>query len=172
MGPPAMALALVVALAAAGLAWHECMLLVTAALAAQRLELLRMERAGPLDAWRIGARCLLAGSAGLFGSVVLAVVLLAAAAGWWRPSHDQPVLTVGLIATVGAVITAMQMRVDRVFAEGGLWLLSVLGATTGILVATGGGSAWTCLVSGAGVVYLAWTSWQLATAGASFLRTD
>ncbi|OGA99971.1 MAG: hypothetical protein A3E25_13135 [Burkholderiales bacterium RIFCSPHIGHO2_12_FULL_69_20] len=66
----------------------------------------------------------------------------------------------------------MQLRVDRFFAEGGLWLLSVLGATTGILVATGGDSAWTCLVSGAGVAYLAWTSWHLATAGASFLRTD
>ncbi len=172
MGPPAMALAFVAALAAAGLAWQECLLLVTAALAAQRLELLRMERAAPLDAWRIGARCLLAGSAGLFGSVVLTVVLLAAAAGWWQPKHDHPVLTVGLIAGAGAAITAMQMRVDRVFAEGGLWLLSVLGATTGILVATGGGSAWTCLVSGAGVACVAWTSWQLATAGAAFLRTE
>lgn len=172
MGPPAMSLALVVALAAAGLAWHECLLLVTAALAAQRLELLRMDRAAPLDAWRIGARCLLAGSAGLLGSVVLAVVLLAAAAGWWQPSHDHPVLTVGLTAGVGAVITAMQLRVNRFFAEGGFWLMSVLGATTGILVAAGGGSAWTCLVSGAGVAYLAWTSWRLATAGASFLRTD
>jgi len=88
------------------------------------------------------------------------------------PSHDHPVLTVGLIAGVGAVITAMQIRAHRLFAEGGFWLLSVLGATTGILVATGGGSAWTCLVSGAGVAYLAWTSWKLATAGASFLRTD
>ena len=100
---------LVVALAAAGLAWHECLLLVTAALAAQRLELLRMERAAPLDTWRVGARCLVAGSAGLFGSVVIAMILLAAAAGWWQPSHDHPVLTVGLIAGVGAVITAMQI---------------------------------------------------------------
>ena len=172
MGPAVMAPALVVALAAAGLAWHECLLLVTAALAAQRLELLRMERAAPLDTWRVGARCLVAGSAGLFGSVVIAMILLAAAAGWWQPSHDHPVLTVGLIAGVGAVITAMQIRAHRLFAEGGFWLLSVLGATTGILVATGGGSAWTCLVSGAGVAYLAWTSWKLATAGASFLRTD
>lgn len=172
MGPAVMAPVLVVALAAAGLAWHECLLLVTAALAAQRLELLRMERAAPLDTWRVGARCLVAGSAGLFGSVVIAMILLAATAGWWQPSHDHPILTVGLIAGVGAVITAMQIRAHRLFAEGGFWLLSVLGATTGILVATGGGSAWTCLVSGAGVAYLAWTSWKLATAGASFLRTD
>ncbi|MCU0942378.1 MAG: hypothetical protein MUE35_07510 [Hydrogenophaga sp.] len=106
------------------------------------------------------------------GSVGLAVVLLAAAAGWWQPSHRNPALTAGLIAAVGAVITAMQMRADRRLAEGGLWLLLVLGATTGMLVAMGGGRTWTCLVSGAGVAYLAWSSWQLANAGASFLRTD
>ena len=167
-----MGMALVVALAAAGLAWHECLLLVSAALAAQRLELLRMQRAAPLDTWCLGTRCLVAGSAGLFGALVLAAMLFAAAAGWWQPNHDHPVLTVGLIAGVGAAITAMQIRVDQLFAEGGLWLLSVLGATTGMLVATGSGSAWICLVSGAGVAYLAWTSWQLTTAGASFLRTD
>ena len=172
MGPPAITLALVVAPAAAALAWHECLLLVTAALAAQRLQLLRLERAAPLDAWRIGARYLLAGSAGLFGSVALAVVLLAVGAGWWQASHDHPVLTVGLIAGVGAVITAIQFRVDRFWAEGGLWLLLALGATTGIFMAMDGDSVLTCLVSGAGVAYLARTSWQLAITGASFLRTN
>lgn len=172
MGPPAIALALIVTLATAGLAWHECLLLVTAALGAQRLELARMDRAAPLDAWRIGTRCLVAGGAGLVGSTVLALVLLAAAAGWWHPSHDHPVLTVGLIAGVGVLITAMQVRAGRPFAEGGLWLLMVIGATTGFQAVTGGGSEWICLVSGAGVAYMALTSWWLATAGASLLRAD
>lgn len=171
MGLP-MGIALVFALAAAGLVWHECLLLVTAVLAAQRLELWRMQRAAPLDAWRIGARCLVTGSVGLLGSAVLGLVLLASAVGWWQPSHDRPMLTVGLIAGVGVIISAVQHGITRIFAETGIWTLSVLGATVGAFAATADASAWTCVVSGAGVAYLAWTSWQLAASGASFLRAD
>lgn len=172
MGSPVIGLALVVTLAAAGLAWHECLLWVTAALAAQRLALWRMDRAAPLEAWRLGIRCLVAGSTALLGSVVLAAGLLAAAAGWWQPSHDHPMLTIALIAGVGAALTAVQPRVDRLVAEAGFWVLSVFGATTSLLAASGGGSAWTCVVAGAGVAYLAWTGWRIAGGGASFLRTD
>lgn len=167
-----MRLSLVAVLAAAGLAWHECLLLVTAAVAAQRLELWRIDRAASPDAWRIGARCLVTGGAGLVATVALGAMLLAAAAGWWQPSHDHPLLTVGLIAGVGAAITGAQTSVDRFFDEAGLWMLSVLAATTGLLAAASGGSVWTCVVSGAGVAYLAWTSWHLAAGGSSILRSD
>ena len=167
-----MRLFLVVALAAAGLAWHECLLLVTAALAAQRLELWRIERLAPIDAWRIGVRCIVAGGNGLLGSVVLGAALLASAAGWWEPSHDHPMLTVGLIAVAGAFITAMQSSIDRFFAEAARWFLAVLVAAAGLLAAASGAGAWACAASGAGVAFMAWTSWRLASDGTSLLRWD
>ena len=165
-----MGLALVIVLAAAGLAWHECLLLVTAALAAQRLDLLRMKRTVPLDAWRFGTHCLVSGSAGLLASAALGMVLLASAVDWWQPSHNQPLLTVGMIAGVGVILSTRQHGTMQVFAEAGLWTLLVLGAMAGIVAAAAGASTWTCVISGAGVAYLAGTSWQLAVGGASLLR--
>ena len=167
-----MRLFLVVALAAAGLAWHECLLLVTAALAAQRIELWRIGRAARLDAWRIGVRCIVAGANGLLGSVVLGAALLASAAGWWEPRHDQPMLTLGLIAVAGAMITAMQSSIDRCFAEAARWFLSILVAAAGLLAAASGDSGWACVASGASVAFMAWTSWRLASDGATLLRWD
>lgn len=102
----------------------------------------------------------------------LAGVLLASAVSWWQPSHDRPMLTVGLIAGVGVIISAVQHGITRIFAETGIWTLSVLGATVGAFAATADAGAWTCRVSGAGVAYLAWASWQLAASGASFLPAD
>ena len=100
------------------------------------------------------------------------VLLLASVAGWWEPSHDQPMLTVGLIAVTGAIITGMQSSVDRVFAEAARWLLSVLIATAGLLAAARGADVWVCVASGGGVAFMVWTSWRLASDGTSLLRPD
>lgn len=166
---PAAGLAVVIALAAAGLAWQECLLLVTAAFAAQRLELWRLQRA-PLDAWRFGARCLVAGGAGLLGAAALGVVLVASPADWWQPNHNPPLRTLGMIAGAGVFVSALQRGIKPCVAEAGLWTLSVLGASLGTFAAAAGHCTLHCWISGAGAVQLGWASWQTAVAGASALR--
>lgn len=167
-----MGLALVVVLAAAGLAWQECLLLVAALMAALRLEQWQLGRAAPGDAWRVGARCLVAGGAGLLGAAVLGTVLLVSAALGWQPSHDHPRLAVAMIVAAGVIITTLQSSASRAVVEATLWLIATLVAMVSLLAEVSSASAWACAASGAGIAFVAWKSWQLATDGAAFLRFD
>lgn len=168
----AVGLALVVVLAAAGLAWQECLLLVAASIAALRLELWQLGRAAPSDAWRVGARCLVAGGAGLLGAAALGTLLLASTALGWQPSHEHSGLAISMILAAGVVVTALQSSASRAVAEATLWLIVVLVAAASLAAEVSSGGAWACAASGAGVAFLAWTSWRLASDGASFLRFD
>lgn len=172
MTAPAVGFVLVVALAAAGLAWQECVLLVAALMTALRLALWWLGRDAPSDAWRLGARCLLAGSAGLLGAVVLGTLLLTSAALGWQPSHDHPGLAAAMIVGVGIIITALQASVLRAATEAALWLTAALVAAASLQVTVSGDGAWACAASGAGIAFVAWSSWRLASDGAAFLRFD
>ena len=57
----ALSVGIVATLSAAGLAWHECVLLAAGAAVGHRLFLWRMDDGAPWDAWRAGVRCLFAG---------------------------------------------------------------------------------------------------------------
>lgn len=160
---------LVTALVAAGLAWHACVLLAAAAVAAHRAFLWRMDLAGPSDRWRAGMRCLVAGVVGLAATLLLGVALaIAAVAGWpMEPGVRPPAL--GLLLVAAGVLWAVQIGARRRLDELCVWgaavalaLLSMAGSRPGELLDS-------CLVSAAMLGYLGWASWSLAgpAAGAS-----
>lgn len=84
----ALSVGVVATLSAAGMAWHECVLLAAAAAVGHRLFLWRMDDGAPWDAWRAGVRCLFAGLLGLLAAVALFAVIAAGLAGYWEMGHQ------------------------------------------------------------------------------------
>lgn len=157
-------------LLAFGATGRECLLLAGSLIAAHRFWLCHMERAVPLDAWRVGVHCIGAGCAGLAASATLGVVLLAALLGWWQPSHDLPNVTLGLIVGVGAVLSALQPTAYRAISEAVFWFVVTLVVAGGLWLSLAGHNAETCAVSLAVVAWAAYKSWKLASDGSSFLQ--
>ena len=94
----ALSVGVVATLSAAGLAWHECVLLAAAAAMGHRLFLWRMDDGAPWDAWRAGVRCLFAGLLGLLAAVALLAVIAAGLAGYWQMEHHHARATLALVA--------------------------------------------------------------------------
>ena len=57
-----------VGLAAAGIAWHDCLLVAASAVAVQRLFIARMDHGAP-EEWRAALRCIEAGLIGLLSAL-------------------------------------------------------------------------------------------------------
>ena len=156
-------------LVAGGLLWQECLLLAGAVLAAQRLVLWQGRRDLAREPWRVGLRCLLAGSFGLVGAVGLGVAFgVALAAGWW-PAHLAPGPTVLLMAGTAALLCGVQAQARQCVAEAALWLPWLLAAAAALSAPPDQRAQWACAVSGVGLLILLGTSWRLARGGAAWL---
>lgn len=154
-------------LATLGLAWHECVLLANAALAACRIELWALRREAAVDLWRLGLRCLLAGSIGLLAVATLGVLcLFAAIAAWCRATEPS---TLVLVALSGALLCGLQSSARRVLLEGAPWLLLLVGAAIVATRVAGSELPWTCLVAESTMVYVGSVCWSLARDGTAML---
>lgn len=154
-------------LATLGLAWHECVLLASAALAACRIELWKLRREAAVDLWRLGLRCLLAGSIGLLAVATLGVLcLFAAMVAWCRATEPW---TLVLVALSAALPCGMQSSVRRVLLEGASWLLLLVGTAIVARAAAGTDLGWACLAAGATLAYVAAVCWWLAREGTAML---
>lgn len=156
------------ALLVAGVAWHECLLLASAAVAGHRVSLWRIREAEPVDGWRLGTDCLFTGAAGLLAVAALAAGLLLAVAGVWMPDHANSASVPTMAATAGTALAAIHSDWRRMSGEVAVWCLVV----TAAVVADQGtavGRDWVpCIVSGALLLYVAQSSWALAREGSAF----
>jgi hypothetical protein len=162
-----LSLILVVAITTAGLAWHECVLLAAAAVAAYRLFLWRMDVASPMDAWRAGLRCLVAGLLGMTSALALVALVVSGFAGLWGMSHEHATSSLAVMAVAGVLICAVQLNNTRRWSEALLWTLFVVGAAAGFRGSAAGYLLLPCLFVAAVTVWLAWASWGLARDSAS-----
>ncbi|MBI5716326.1 MAG: hypothetical protein HZC37_01410 [Burkholderiales bacterium] len=155
-------LVLVTTIAAAGLAWRECVLLAAAAVAAYRLFLWRMDVAAPMDGWRAALRCLVAGLFGMVAALTLGAAVASGVAGLWSMSHEHTTLSLTVMVAAGGLITAVQLDNARRWSEALLWTLLVFGAAAGFRGAEAGYLLLPCLIVAAVTVWLARASWALA----------
>ena len=170
IGAPAAWLAslvLVTAIAAAGFAWHECVLLAAAAVAAYRLFLWRMDVAAPMEGWRAALRCLVAGLLGMVSALALVMVIASGFAGLWSMSHQHATSSLAVMAVAGVLISAVQLNNARRWSEALLWTLLVFGAAAGFRGADAGYLLLPCLFVAAVTAWLARASWGLARDSAS-----
>ena len=160
---PARALSggIVVALSAAGLAWHECVLLAAAAAAAHRLFLWRMDDGAPWEAWRAGVRCLFAGLFGLLAAVALLAIIAAGLAGYWQTEHHHARATLALIAAAAALLVLVQVDWHARWGETRFWAF-VAGGIAVTFAALRPDLEWLPCVASAGIgTWLAFASWQM-----------
>lgn len=165
IGTPAawlVSLVLVTAITAAGFAWHECVLLAAAAVAAYRLFLWRMDVASPMDGWRAGLRCLVAGLLGMTSALALVALVMSGFAGLWSMSHQHAASSLAVMAAAGLLISAVQLDNARRRSEALLWTLFVVGAAAGFRGADAGYLLLPCLFVALVMAWLARASWILA----------
>jgi hypothetical protein len=154
--------ALVVGLAATGLAWHECLLLAAAAFAAHRLFLWRLRAQPPMETWRVGVRCVFAGLGGLLAGSVLVVVLAAAGGGFFEPSHARGNVALELMVVTGLLMTAIQPGGTQRLREATAWGMLVAGSVLALAAAAAGHVLVPCALVAAVALYLGWHGWSLA----------
>ena len=169
----ALSVGVVATLSAAGLAWHECVLLAAAAAVGHRLFLWRMDDGAPWDAWRAGVRCLFAGLLGLLAAVALLAVIAAGLAGYWQMEHHHARATLALITAAAALLVLVQVDWQARWAEARFWAL-IAGATAVTFAALRPDREWLpCLVSAGIGMWLAFASWRMVrTQARDLLRSD
>lgn len=170
--PQLLSLGLVTALAVAGMAWHECVLLAAAAAAAYRLFLWRMDAGAPWDAWRAGLRCLFAGLLGLLVAATLCALIVAGLAGFWAMDHRNGGAVLALLTGAAALIVGIQLDAPGRWAEARLWGILLGGAALAFAAVESGYPMLPCLFTGAVAAWLAWVSWHLARDQASDLLSS
>lgn len=161
--------ALVLGLAATGLAWHECLLLAAAAFAAHRLLLWRLHAQPPAEAWRAGVHGVFAGLGGVLAGSALVVVLAAAGSGLFEPSHGRGNAALELIVVTGLIMAAIQPDGTRRLWEGAAWSVLVAGSGLSLAAAAVGHGLVPCALVAAVALYLGWRGWSLARDASSGL---
>ena len=160
---------LAVAMAAAGWAWHDCMLLALSVVLAYRLFLLHMDRGAPWRALTAGINALSAGLLAVGVGVALIVGIAVSWLGWWQPTAEHPAALL-LMLIAGAAWCCLSSR-DRLQAaeEMRLWLVALVGV---LVVIEAQRTAWSlapCLFALAVGVAMLWVGWHLAMETASSL---
>jgi hypothetical protein len=161
--------ALVLGLAATGLAWRECLLLAAAGFAVHRLLLWRLHAQPPMEAWRAGVHHVFAGLGGLLAGSALVVVVAAAASGFFEPSHARGNAAVELIVVSGLLMAAIQPDGTRRLWEAAAWSVLVSGSALALAAAAAGHVLVPCALVASMALYLGWRSWSLARGASSGL---
>ncbi len=159
-----------VAMAAAAVAWRDCVLLAGSTVLAFRVFLVRMDRGAPWRRLSVAVNCLTAGV--LVGAAGVALVAGVGAAwlDWWHPAAAPPALALLLLAA-GAVWCCLSRDGREGAAEElRLWVLMLVGVVAAMLARGGGGGALApCIfVAGVGLTML-WVGWHFAGATTSSL---
>ena len=160
---------LAVAIACAGLAWRDCMLLATSVVLAHRLFLLRMDRGAP---WRALAAVINAVSAGALAAgagIALVAAMVAAWLGWWNPTSGHPAALMLLLSASAAWCCLARIGHDQALQELRTWVWVFAGAALATEAHRGGLTLAPCLFVSAVAMAMLWAGWRLATQVATAL---
>lgn len=159
-----------VAMAAAAVAWRDCVLLAGSTVLAFRVFLVRMDRGAPWRRLSVAVNCLTAGV--LVGAAGVALVAGVGAAwlDWWHPAAAPPALALLLLAAGAVWCCLSRDGREGVAEELRLWVLMLVGVVAAMLARGGGGGALApCIfVAGVGLTML-WVGWHFAGATTSSL---
>ena len=157
-----------VGLAAAGIAWHDCLLVAASAVAVQRLFIARMDHGAP-EEWRAALRCIEAGLIGLLSALGLGAMALSALVGWWQPEHPYPNAALALMAGASLVLLALQSGEARFWSELRFWVGIIAMAWLALWLAGRGVAIAPCLLVLGVAALLARSSWLFARVTANGL---
>lgn len=162
-------LALTAAMASAGWAWRDCLLLAGGGALAYRLFLLRMDRGAPWPPLRAALNALAGGALAGAAGVALIAGVGAAGLGWWQPQAPHAAPAVMLVVFGAAWCSRARDSLAGAMDELQVWLW-VLGGTMLAIDAYGRGLAIApCLFALAVGLVLLWAGWRLASVTASAL---
>jgi hypothetical protein len=152
-----------VALAGAGIAWRDCVVIAAAGPLALSAFYAGMDASAPMGGLRAAIRCALAGIVSLLAAVVLGIVAMAALWGAWSPAHDHFNVTAWLFGlSMGTlVLTAGEEQEGRPpLHRWSIVIASVFASSAALLAARDyGGSL--CAASLAVAVLMAAIGWRL-----------
>lgn len=169
MLPGMHALALAGAMAAAGWAWRDCVLIATSAALAYRLFLLRMDRGAPWLALTAALDTLTAGALAASAGIGLLAGVGAVWLGWWQPAAPHPALTLLLVVIAAAWCCLARGSRAGAFDELRVWVLLLSGILLAMQARRAGLDVAPCLFVLAVGLAMLWAGWHLAGATASAL---
>lgn len=167
------AIGMVGAVAAAGWAGQDCLLLAGSMVLAHRLFLVRMDRGAPWRALSAAVNALTAGASTVAAGITLVARVGAVGLGWWPAAVPHPASTLLILGTSAVWCCIARGSLAGTLQEVPLWLCVVGGVFVAMEVARSGWPLAPCVfVAGVGMA-LVWAGWQLATNTASaLLRAD
>ena len=162
-------LALAAVMAAAGLAWRDCLLLACSVALAYRLFLLWMDRGAPWPPLTAALNALTGGA--LAGAAGLALItgIGTAGLGWWHPQAPHGAAAMLLPALAAGWCCAARDSPPDAMDELRVWLWVLGGALLAVEAYGRGLAIAPCLFALAVGVVLLWAGWRLARYSTSAL---
>jgi hypothetical protein len=160
--PGLVGIGIVVAMAAAALAWRDCTLLAGTAVLALRVFLIRMDSAAPWRVLSAAVNCLTAGMLASVAGIALMAEVGAAWLGWWQPAAEHPELALSLLAAAAAWCCLSRDSREGAAEELRLWAVLLAGVAFATFARASGIAFAPCIfASGIGLAML-WAGWRLA----------
>ena len=160
---------LVLAMACAGWAWRDCMLLALSMVLAYRLFLLHMDRGLPWRAVAVAVNALSAGLLAVGAGVALVAGIAAAWFGWWHPTAGHPAALLLMLIACAAWCCLSRVGREEAAEELRLWLCVLGGAVVATELSRSGWELAPCLFASVVGIAMLWAGWRLATETASAL---
>jgi len=155
-------LALMVAMASAGWAWGDCLLLAGSVALAYRLFLLRMDRGAPWSPLTAALNALTGGALAGVAGIALLAGIGAAGLGWWQPPAPHPVPALVFSVVGAAWCCGSRDSLAGAVDELRVWLWVIVGAMLAIEAYGLGLAMAPCLFALSIGVAMLWAGWRLA----------
>lgn len=151
------------AILAAGIAMRDCVIIAAAGPLALYAFLAGMDEEAPMDAFRAAVRSALAGVASILAAIVLAVMVLAAVHGFWRPAHEWLMADITLLTVSFATFALYARSEGHATLSFRQWMVRGAAIAAGVAVAA---SAWNadwsaCAFPLATATLMALAGWRL-----------
>jgi len=148
---------------AAGIALRDCVIAAAAGPLALYAFLAGMDEDTPMDAFRAAIRSAVAGSVSILAAIALAVMVLAAAHGYWQPVHEWPLADAGLLAISLAIFVLYALGEEATSLSVRQWIVRSAALAAGaVAVASAWNAEWSaCALPLAIAALMALAGWRL-----------
>ena len=163
------AIGMVGAVAVAGWAGQDCLLLAGSMVLAHRLFLVRMDRGAPWRALTAAVNALTAGALTVAAGIALVAGVGAVGLGWWQALAAHPASTLLILATSALWCCSARGSVAGALQELPVWLWMLGGALLATAAQREGVAVAPCAFVFAVGLAMLWAGWHLASVTASAL---
>ena len=163
------AIGMVGAVAAAGWAGQDCLLLAGSSVLAHRLFLVRMDRGAPWRALTAAANALTLGALTFAAGITLVAGVGAVALSWWHAAAPHPASTLPILVASAVWCCSARGSVAGALQEFPVWLWMLGGALLATVAEREGVAVGPCAFVFVVGLAMLWAGWHLASVTASAL---